>query len=179
MDWSASPCDDWTAKKHRDIAKIVSGDRKFCSGLLSATFQYPEYQTSQFSESEASMIAFSVTGDRRLARTVDLLELDVDNDGRSETILHILLAAPNWRACDYPVYVQLNESGTEMKAGSSLNNLMRTPSNCPDSFQPFIYRGNVYFEFRQQKPGRFQPNLLKEVLIIKDGALHSVCKFSY
>ena len=178
MDWSDSPCDDHTARVFRGVARIAKGDHVFCNALLGVTFEYPEYETSQFSDSEAMAIAASVTGDPRIVRAANLARLDVDNDGRPETILQIFTAAQNWRACDYPVYVTLNDSATEVKEGP-LNKLMLPPTSCPDSFQPFVFRGKTYFEFRQQKPGRFRPNLLTEVLMIRGGTLHTMCKFTY
>jgi len=119
-----------------------------------------------------------VTGEARITREdSNVARVDINNDGKAEAILQIFTAAPNYRACDYPVYVELNESGTDIQPGN-LNNLMQTPIQCPVSFAPFRYRGETYFEVRDWSP-HIQVRVLSQVLMIKDEGLHEMCEFTY
>ena len=178
---SDAPCHDDIANKWRARAKIELGDRTFCSRLLRATFQYIDFETStRFSTSETSAFVHAVTGEARLTRQdANIARVDIDNDRKPEVILEIFTAGPNYRSCDYPVYVQLQEDEEHLRQ-ASLNSLMRSPSSCPVSFAPFRYQGKTYFEVRDWSLfARTGVKLLTQVFMINGEAREWVCEFSY
>lgn len=159
--------------------KVVKGDKKFCSSLLTAEFTlFDLYLPHSVSEEEVKTHLQIPGGEASIYRLAG--RFDINNDGKPENIGWIAVYSGAGSGCDIQRFVELDSKRAHIMK-SDLTSLLAGESSCRDYYRAFRHRGKTYLENRQTRrlPHHAYVNLLKDVVELRGNERRNVCQFAY
>jgi uncharacterized protein len=160
-------------------ARIVTGDRKFCTKLMNSQWHYLPMNLDHTVKEEETEDFLSL----RAASTDIWPEagyFDINNDGKPEYLAWLTAYSGAGQGCDVEIYAELNSDRTHL-LHSPLTELLGS-NGCGTYQRAFRFEDKTYIENRRtikrDSTDVMYPGVLTEVYMIKGNKMESICRFS-
>jgi hypothetical protein len=176
-----APCADTDVTTLQSRVRVTVGTSQICRRFLRASPTYVRFdvehhlppggiETQLFGSPEAFALPLQIG--HKAAR------IDVDNDGKPESIVMAIIPGSGRLPCDAYAFLQVDEGLA--KVAGPLTSALATLPGCTEPL-PVLFNGRTYFETRTSLIGNrgTRQQLLWQVYEIREQVARKMCEFRY